>query len=123
MLLFTICIFIARRKIVQKKRKRKQYKSNKLKIIAPTWNDKLELLDGFYSVSYIQDYIEYIIKKHESSKINPPIHVYINIINSRLVFRKDRYKLGLQTPEIMKSFVCRKKTDKQKKKWRKSTTS
>ena len=42
---------------------RKQYKNNKVKIIAPTWNNKLELPDGSYSVSDIQDYIEYIIKK------------------------------------------------------------
>ena len=41
---------------------RKQYKNNKLKIIAPTWNDELKLPDGFYSVSDIQDYIEHIIK-------------------------------------------------------------
>ena len=33
---------------------RKQYKNNKLKIIAPTWNDEFELLDGSYSVSDIQ---------------------------------------------------------------------
>ena len=37
---------------------RKQYENNKLKIIAPTWNDEFKLLDGFYSVSGIQDYIE-----------------------------------------------------------------
>ena len=29
----------------------------------PTWNDESELPDGFYSVSDIQDYINYIIKK------------------------------------------------------------
>ena len=33
----------------------------------------------------------------------PPIHVYINRINNRLVFKmKDRYKLELQGPETMK---------------------
>ena len=41
---------------------RKQYKSNKLKTIAPTLNDEFELLEDSYSVSDIQDYIEYIIK-------------------------------------------------------------
>ena len=45
---------------------RKQYKNNKLKIIPPTWNEELELLDGSYSVSDIQDSIEYIIKKQET---------------------------------------------------------
>ena len=39
----------------------------------------------------IQDYIEYIIKKQETSTTIPPIHVYINRINNRLVFeKKDR---------------------------------
>ena len=42
---------------------RKQYKNNKLKIIAPTWNYEFELPDGSYSVSDIHDYI---IKKHET---------------------------------------------------------
>ena len=42
---------------------RKQYKNNNnLKIITPAWNDKFEFPDSFYSVSHIQNYIEYIIK-------------------------------------------------------------
>ena len=41
---------------------RKNYKNNKLKIIASTWNDEIELPDVSYSLSDIQDYIEYIIK-------------------------------------------------------------
>ena len=89
---------------------RKQYKNNKLKIIAPTWNDEFELPDGSYSVSDIQDYIEFIIKKHETLTTIPPIHVYINRINNRLVFKiKDGYKLELQTPETMKVFGSTKK--------------
>ena len=66
---------------------RKQYKNNILKTITPTWNDESELPDGSYSVSDIQDYIEYIIKKHETLKAIPPIHVYINRSNNRLVFK------------------------------------
>ena len=31
---------------------RKQYKSNKLKIIAPTWDDEFKLPDGSYSLTY-----------------------------------------------------------------------
>ena len=38
------------------------YNENKFKISAPTWNDELELPDGSYSISDIQDYFEYIIK-------------------------------------------------------------
>ena len=89
---------------------RKQYKNNKLKITAPTWNDEFELPDGSYSVSDVQGYIEFIIKKHETLTAIPSIHVYINKINNRLVFKiKDGYKLELQTPETMKLFNSTKK--------------
>ena len=58
----------------------------------------------------IFNYIEFIIKKHETSTAIPPIRVYINIINNRLVFKiKDGYKLELQTPETMKLFSSTKK--------------
>ena len=39
------------------------YNNNKFKISAPTWNDEFELPDGSYSVSDIQNYFEYILKK------------------------------------------------------------
>ena len=42
------------------------YINNKFKISAPTWNDKFDLLDRSYSFSDIQDYFEYIIRKHEN---------------------------------------------------------
>ena len=35
----------------------RQYKNNKVKIIAPRYNDKFELPDVTYSMSDIQDYI------------------------------------------------------------------
>ena len=37
--------------------------NNKFKISAPTWNEEFELLDGSYSISDIQNYFEYILKK------------------------------------------------------------
>ena len=77
MLLFKTYLFIIRGKNMIK-----QYKNNKLKITTLTWNDEFQLLDGFYSVSDIQDYIEYIIKKHKTLTTIPPIHVYINRINN-----------------------------------------
>ena len=59
-------------------------------------NDEFELPDGSYSVSDIQDYIEYIINKHEILTAIPPIHVYIDRINNRLVFKiKDGHMLEL----------------------------
>ena len=42
---------------------KKSYKINKFKISGPSWNKKVELPDGLYSVSDIQDHFEYIIKK------------------------------------------------------------
>ena len=39
------------------------YNNNKLKISAPTWNDNFELSDRSYSVSNIQYYFAYILKK------------------------------------------------------------
>ena len=56
-------------------------------------------------MSDIQDYIEHIIKKHETLTTSPPIPIYINRINNRLVFKTiDGYKLELKMPEIMKLF-------------------
>ena len=49
------------------------------------WNDEFELPDGSYSVSDIQDFIGYILKKHETLATIPPIHIYINRINNRLI--------------------------------------
>ena len=64
----------------------------------------------FYSVSDIQNYVKFIIKKHETVTIIPPIHFYINGNNNRLVFKiKNWYKLELQTPETMKLFGSREK--------------
>ena len=45
------------------KYKKNSYRNSKFKISAPSWNDKFELPDGSYSVSDIQDYFDYIIKK------------------------------------------------------------
>ena len=90
--------------------------NNKLKIIAPTLNDEFELSDGSHSVSDIQDYIKYIIKKHETLPRIPPIHFYINRINNRLVFKiKDGYKLELQMPETMKLFGSTKNNRQNKR--------
>ena len=44
------------------------YNNNKFKISASTWNEQFKLPDGSYSVSNIQDYIEYILKKHGENK-------------------------------------------------------
>ena len=40
------------------------YNNNKPKTSAPTWSDEFELPDGLYLISDIQDYFEYLLKKH-----------------------------------------------------------
>ena len=56
------------------------YNNNKFKMSAPTWNDKFELPDGLDSVSYIQDYFEYILKKHVENTDKPSVQIYVNKI-------------------------------------------
>ena len=53
------------------------YNNNKFKKSAPKWNDEFELPDGLYSVSNIQDYIEYILKKHGEDIEKPSIQRYM----------------------------------------------
>ena len=53
---------------------------NKLKISAPTQNDTFDFPDGSYSIADIQDYFEFIIKKHETLTENPPVQIYPNKI-------------------------------------------
>ena len=79
------------------------YNDNKFEISAPTWNDKFELPDGSYSVSNIQDYFEYILKKHGENIDNLSVKVYVNKIEKRITFKtKNGYSLELLTPEKMK---------------------
>ena len=59
--------------------------------------------DGSYNISEIQDYIEYVIKKHKTISENAPILIYANTINNRTVFKmKTGYKLELLSKETMK---------------------
>ena len=79
------------------------YNNNKFKISAPTWNDKFELPDGSYSVSNIQDYFEYILKKLGEDIDKPSIQIYVNKTESRVTFKiKNGYSFELLTPETMK---------------------
>ena len=81
---------------------KKSYKSDNLKILAPTWNGQFELPDGSYSVSDIQDYFGYILKKHEAVTDNPSIMIYVNMVENRITFKtKIGYYLEFLTPETM----------------------
>ena len=63
------------------------YNNNKFKISALTWSEEFELPDGSYSVPDIQDYFEYILKKHSESVDNPSIRTYINRTENRITFK------------------------------------
>ena len=79
------------------------YNNNKFKISAPTWNETFDLPDGSHNISEIENYIEYIIKKHETIGANAPILVYANTIYNTIVFKlKSGYKLELLSKETMK---------------------
>ena len=89
---------------------RSEHNSNKFKISAPAWNDTFDLPDGFYSISEIQDYFEFIIKKHETLTENSPVQIYPNKIKNRTVFKiKTGCELELLTPEIMNLLGSKKK--------------
>ena len=63
------------------------YNNKKFKISAPTWNETFDLPDGSYNIPEIQDYVEYIIKKHETTGENAPILINANTITNRIVFK------------------------------------
>ena len=60
------------------------YNNNKLKTSALAWNDEFDLPDGSYYIADIQDYSEFIIKKHETLSETPPVPIYPNKIKNRL---------------------------------------
>ena len=79
------------------------YNNNKFKTSAPTWKDKFELPDGSYSLSEIQDYFEYILKKHGENTDKASVQIYVNKIENRLTFKiKNGYSLEILTSETMK---------------------
>ena len=60
------------------------------------------MLDGSYSVSDIQDYFEYILKKHRENTDKPSVQIYVNKIENRLTFKiKYGYSLDLFMSETM----------------------
>ena len=98
------------------------YNNNKFKISAPSCSNEFELLDESYSVSNIQDYFEYILKKHKKID-NPSIWIYGDKIENRITFKiKTGYYLELLTPETIKSLAIAKNKITKDKKWWKCTS-
>ena len=67
------------------------------------WNKEFELPDGSYSISDIQDYFEYILKKGGEKTVNLSIKIYVNKIENRIfTFKvKKGYYLELLTRETV----------------------
>ena len=93
-----------------------EYNNSKCKISTPAWNDTFDLPDGSYSIDDIQDFFEYIIKKHETLNDDLPIGIYSDNFKSRIVFKiKNGYKLELLPSETMRLLGSTKKVvDKHK---------
>ena len=78
-------------------------------------NEEFTLPDGSYAVSDIEDYFEYILKKHgekinndkdkdkDRDKNKPSIKIYINYVEIRITIKiKNGYSLELLTKKTMK---------------------
>ena len=79
-----------------------QYNNNKFKISAPTWNETFDLPNGSCSIADIQNYFEYVIKKHETIIGNTPVLINVNKIKNRIIFKiKSGYQLELLSKETM----------------------
>ena len=72
--------------------------------------------DRSCSIADIQDYFEFVIKKHETLNENPPVQIYPNKIKNRIVFKiNTRYKLELLSQEKIELLGSTKKDDDQDK--------
>ena len=66
-------------------------------------NEEFELPDGAYSISDIQHYFQYILKRHGEKTVHLSIRIYINEIENRITFKiKTGYYLKLLNAETMK---------------------
>ena len=82
---------------------KKSHKIKEFKTSAPTWSKEFELPDGSYSVLDIQNFFQYIIKRHETVTVNPSITIYVNKTENRITFKmKPGYYLERLTPKKIK---------------------
>ena len=64
---------------------------------------EFDILDESYSVSNIQDYLKYILKKHAKVTNNLSIMIQVNKLENRTTFIINKgYYIELLTPETMK---------------------
>ena len=53
----------------------------------PYLHGMIDLPDRSYNISAMQNYIEYVIKKHETIAETAPILTYANKITNRIIFK------------------------------------
>ena len=84
----------------------KSHGNNKFKISGTTWDKEVELPNVSHSISDIQDYFEYILKKHKHWLINHKFKYiptkFRTELHSKLSQESWAYYLELLTPETMK---------------------
>ena len=81
------------------------YHNSKVIISAPPRNNKFELTDESYSISYsVYSILFWIfLKKHGENVDNPSVRIYVNKIENGITFKiKTGYYLEFLTPETMK---------------------
>ena len=88
-----------------------EYNNNKFKISAPTWNDTFDLPYYCFLFNFWHSRLLWvIIKKHKTLTENSPFQIYVNQIETGIVFKiKTGHKLELLSPETMKPFGSTKK--------------
>ena len=81
----------------------KNFYKNKFKISETTWDEDFELPDGSFSISDIQEYFNYIIKKHKTLTEKTQVQVYVSKIKNWVTFKiKSGYYVKLLAPETIK---------------------
>ena len=81
----------------------KNSSNNKIQLQHGIINLNNRLPDGSNSTSNIQDYFNYILKKHNENIDNPVMRIYVNKSQNRVTFTiKTGYYLELLTPGTMK---------------------
>ena len=81
------------------KNMKSEYRNNKFKISAPTWNDAWWFLFNFWHSRLLWIYYQNTLNLTE----NPPVQIYMNRTKNRIVFKiTTGYKLEILTPETMK---------------------
>ena len=67
------------------------------------WDEVFELPDESYSISDIQNFFEYVIKKHGTLTDKTPVEIYVNRMQNIITIKfKSGYYLELLTLETMK---------------------